>query len=245
MQIQKSLNGKIEHRKFFIGAHPIIQVFIERLRIAEIIGTHIKQDLRLQVPIEQTLIVLIHNILTSPRPMYEIADWVAPIENAVLGIDDSVLIQDDRVGKALESFYHGKHKDVFFHLALRAIKEFNIDCSRVHQDTTTITFSGRYAGWTAKELINFGKNKDHRPDLKQLVLGLSVSGDGAVPLVHKVYDGNQSDDRLHVENHQRVRKLLGRSNFIYVADCKLATESNLRQAAKITSFFFRHLRFAA
>src|SRR5947208_8676564 len=67
------------------------------------------------------------------------------------------------------------------------------------------------------------------PDLKQLVLGLSVSADGSVPLVHKIYDGNQTDDRLHPENHQRLRQLLKRSDFIYVADCKLATEENLRR----------------
>ena len=56
MQTQKGLNGKIEHRKYFIGAHPIIQTFIERLKVSEIIGAYIKQvktpkllkDLRLQ-----------------------------------------------------------------------------------------------------------------------------------------------------------------------------------------------------
>jgi transposase len=237
MQTQKGLNGKIEHRKYFIGAHPIIQIFIERLKVREIIGAYIRQDMRLQVPIEQTLNALIHNILTSPKPMYEIADWLAPIDESILGIDDPALIQDDRVGKSLESFYHGKHKDVFFRLALRAIKEFNLDCGRVHQDTTTITFSGKYAGWTAREFMTYGKNKDHRPDLKQLVLGLSVTGDGAVPLVHKIYDGNQTDDRLHVENHQRVRKVLGRSDFIYVADCKLATDENLSKIALCNGLF--------
>jgi transposase len=60
-----------------------------------------------------------------------------------------------------------------------------------------------------------------------LVLGLSVTADGAVPLVHQVYDGNQTDDRLHGSNHQRLRRLLKKSDFIYVADCKLATDSNL------------------
>lgn len=237
MQTQKGLNSKIEHKKYFIGAHPIIQLFAERLKVGEIIRSHIKQDLRLQVPVEQTLNALIHNVLTSPRPMYEIADWLAPIDEGILGIDDPHLIQDDRVGKSLESFYNGKHKDVFFRLALRAIKEFKLDCRRIHQDTTTITFSGKYAGWTAREFMTYGKNKDHRPDLKQLVLGLSVSGDGAVPLLHQIYDGNKTDDRVHVENHSRVRKLLGRSDFIYVADCKLATEENLSKIALCNGLF--------
>ena len=92
---------------------------------------------------------------------------------------------------------------------------------------TTVTFVGKYEGWNVPETMTYGINKDHRPDLKQLVLGLSVTADGSVPLVHKVYDGNQTDDRLHNENHRRLRNLLRTSEFIYVADCKLATEKNL------------------
>jgi transposase len=225
--------GQAVHKKYVLGAHPIIQFFIQQLKIPEIIGAYIKQDERLKLPVEQTLTVLIHNILTSPMPMYEIADWLAPLDESHVGLEPSQapLIHDDRLGQSLETFYRGRHKDVFFRLALRAIKLFDLDCSQIHQDTTTVTFSGKYAGWRAHELLAYGVNKDHRPDLKQLVLGMSVTADGSVPLTHKIYDGNQTDDRLHPENHQRLRRLLRRSDFIYVADCKLATEENLRKIA--------------
>ena len=218
-------------RKFVIQAHPIIQTYIQKLKIPELIGTYIQQDQRLKLPVEQTLCVLIHNILSTPMPMYEIAAWLKGLDEKCLGLDasEAASIHDDRVGQALERFYHGRHKDVFFHLALRAIKVFEVECAQIHQDTTTVTFSGKYDGWRVQEILTHGHNKDHRPDLKQLVLGLSVSADGSVPLVHKIYDGNQTDDRLHPENHQRLRQLLKRSDFIYVADCKLATEDNLRR----------------
>ena len=58
-----------------------------------------------------------------------------------------------------------------------------------------------------------------------------MTADGSVPLVHQVYAGNQTDDRLHPENHQRRRRLLQRADFIYVADCQLATEENRRRLA--------------
>jgi transposase len=99
----------------------------------------------------------------------------------------------------------------------------------VHQDTTSVTFSGKYPGWSVRELLAHGINKDHRPDLKQLVLGLNVTGDGAVPISHRIYSGNQTDDRLHPANHKALQKLLQRTDFIYVADCKLATEENLHK----------------
>jgi transposase len=218
-------------KKFVLQAHPIIQTYLQKLKIGELIANYIEQDQRLALPVEQTLCVLIHNILSTPMPMYEIADWVKALDEQCLGLEPSHvdLIHDDRVGQALERFYHGRHKDVFFHLALRAIKVFDLQCSQIHQDTTSVTFCGKYSGWGVTELLTHGHNKDHRPDLKQLVLGMSVSADGSVPLVHKIYSGHQTDDRLHPENHQRLRRLLQRSDFIYVADCKLATAENLRR----------------
>jgi hypothetical protein len=115
-------------KKFVIQAHPIIQTYLQKLKITELIATYIRQDQRLKLPIEQTLCVLIHNILTTPAPMYEIADWVKALDEQSLGLEPSQvnLIHDDRVGQALERFYLGRHKDVFLHLALRAIKVFDL-----------------------------------------------------------------------------------------------------------------------
>jgi len=233
MQSQFDLKRGAVHKKYALGVHPIIHTYMGRLGLTDIIGSHIKQDMRSKLSCEKTIGLVVHNILTTPTPLYEFQDWLKPLDEAVLGIADAEvpLINDDRVGKALDSFYAGKHKDVFFHLALKAIKIFKLDCSQIHQDTTSITFSGKYGGWSAHEVLTHGHNKDYRPDLKQLVLGMSVSADGGVPLVHKIYDGNQTDDRLHLDNHQRLRNLLGRADFIYVADCKLATAENLQKIA--------------
>lgn len=239
MITQKALRLNATLKKYVIGAHPIIQYFIDRLQLREIVGSLIAQDHRIALSVEKIINVMIHNILASPRPMYEFSDWSNPLCEESIGLElfESGLIQDDRIGNALDSFYEGKHKDVFFRLALRAIKVYNLDCSRIHQDTTTITFSGKYAGSTIPEHITHGHNKDHRPDLKQLVVGLSVTADGSVPLVHKIYAGNKTDDRLHVENHLSLRRLLNRTDFVYVADCKLATEENLSKISGCGGIF--------
>jgi len=225
--------------KFALGVHPIIEHFLQKLRIRELIATYIPQDQRTTIPIERTLNVLIHNILTAPQPLYALADWLMPLDGLCVGLEphEANHIHDDRVGQALERFYQGRHKDVFFHLALRAIKTFGLRCQQIHQDTTTITFNGQYSAWHLPEQLAHGHNKDHRPDLKQLVLGLSVTADGAVPLVHQIYSGNQTDESLHSENHQRLRRLLQCVDFIYVADCKLATEENLRRLACVGGRF--------
>jgi len=229
MPIQRGLMKGSELRKFVLGAHPIIEHFVQQLRIGETIGSYMRFDQRFKLEDGKVLTLLIHNILTTPYPLYQIGDWLRTldVERMEITAEQADYVQDDRVGRALDRFYNCRHKDVFFRLALRAIKIFELDCGQIHQDTTSVTFAGKYPGWSAYELLTHGHSKDHRPDLKQLVLGLSVTADGAVPLAHEVYDGNQSDDRLHLPNHKRLQKLLQRTDFIYVADCKLATVENL------------------
>ena len=231
MQIQRGLKPDSVHTKFVLGAHPIIEHFIETMRIREIISTYVASDKRMKLDDDKVLTLLIHNILTTSNPLYEMEDWLKPLDADKVGLSsqETKFIHDDKIGKGLFRFYNSRHKDVFFRLALRVIKVFELDCSRIHHDTTTVTFAGKYPGWSVQELLTHGKNKDHRPDLKQLVLGLSVTGDGAVPIAHRIYDGNQTDDRLHPANHKALQKLLQCVDFIYVADSKLATEENLRK----------------
>ena len=231
MQTQTGVQQNSSLSKFAVGAHPILEHFIETLRIREIISSYMATDKRMKLEDSKTLMLLIHNILTSPNPLYEMEDWLQPLDAEKVGLrpEETKWIQDDRIGRALAKFYNSRHKDVFFRLALRAIKVFDLDCGRIHHDTTSVTFVGKYGGWNAMERLAFGKNKDHRPDLKQLVLGMNVTADGAVPISHRIYDGNQTDDRLHPANHQALQKWLGRTDFIYVADCKLATKGNLQK----------------
>ncbi len=231
MQIQRGLKKDSSLKKFVLGAHPIIEHFMGRMQIREIIGTYMPADKRMSLEDDKTLGVLIHNILTTPNALYEMQDWLKPLDSEKVGLtpEEKKCIQDDRIGRALARFYDSRHQDVFFQLALRSIKIFQLDCSRIHLDTTTVTFAGKYPGWSARERLTHGINKDHRPDLQQLVLGLAVTADGAVPISHRVYSGNQTDDRLHPASHKALQKLLQRTDFIYVADCKLATAENLQK----------------
>jgi hypothetical protein len=75
--------------------------------------------------------------------------------------------------------------------------------------------------------ITHGYNKDHRPDLKQLLWVLTVSADGAVPLHYRVCDGNTNDDPTHIETWDALCKLAGKPDFVYVADSKLWSRQNL------------------
>jgi transposase len=181
----------------------------------------------------EVLSVLVHNILISRGPMYRIREWAQRIEPEALGLTAAQVggLNDDRLVRSLDALVSPRGRNVFFRLALRVIKDFALQAPRIHFDTTTVTLFGQYSSSRAEPRITHGHNKDHRQDLKQLLFGLNVTSDGAVPLLHHVFSGNRTDDSVHVRNVDELRTLLGREDFVYVADSKLCTKENLEHVA--------------
>src|SRR5438132_221450 len=54
-----------------------------------------------------------------------------------------------------------------------------------------------------------------------------VAKDGAVPLYFQVASGNVADDQTHRATWDLLCRLTGRRDFLYVADCKLASTENM------------------
>jgi transposase len=105
----------------------------------------------------------------------------------------------------------------------------------LHNDSTTVSFCGAYTSAAMEQrflgrptlAITFGHNKDHRPDLKQLLFILTVTADGGVPLHFRAESGNLADDQTHRDTWDLLCQLTGRRDFLYVADCKLASSKNM------------------
>ena len=73
----------------------------------------------------------------------------------------------------------------------------------------------------------YGHAKSGRKNVKQIQLGINVVGDGGVPVAHKALDGNTAEATTHIENLRRLRALLPKEDFLYIADSKLDTAENL------------------
>ncbi len=213
-----------------VGPHPILQHFLDQMTLSRIIRSCIGTPREGIVDHAQTLSILIQNIVLSPAPLYRIAEWAEPIDPVTLGLSEKEKesINDDRIARSLDALASPRARSLFFRLALHIIKKFELHTQRIHHDTTTVTFHGLYKGSHKEPRITHGVNKDHRPDLKQLVFGLNVTSDGAVPISHEIYSGNRTDDTVHRNNVDRLRQILGREDFIYVADSKLCTRKNLQ-----------------
>lgn len=227
---RRAIKGRSTLEIHRLGPHPIIQHFLERLDVARILDKHIHSNRTGILSHGTAICVLVHNVLVSQDPLYRLKEWVAQLDAPALGIapDKKDVINDDRMGRALDQLAEYGGRGVFFQLALRMIKLFRLETSRIHFDTTSFSFTGQYNSSNESPRICHGKSKRRRPDLKQLVFGLNVTSDGAVPISHKVYSGNQTDDTLHRDNLDALRDLLARDDIVYVADCKLCTKDNLK-----------------
>lgn len=73
----------------------------------------------------------------------------------------------------------------------------------------------------------YGRTKSGRKNVKQVQFGINVSRDGAVPLDLLPFDGNESEMKTHVENLQRLAKVLPKTNIVYSADTKFDSPENL------------------
>ena len=221
-----------------VGALPILDRFLRRLRIGEALRDRLpREDRRWRVSNAAVLLLLARNLLIAREPLYGVGEWAARHEPSLLGISENQLaaLNDDRVGRALDRLFDADVPTLVLDVAARAVREFDVNLDELHNDSTTITFHGDYDTAAQEQTlrgqlrtaITWGHNKDHRPDLKQLLYILTVTGDGAVPVQFRVQSGNTTDDRSHRETWDFLRKLTGRADFLDVADCKLATAENM------------------
>ncbi len=218
-----------------IGSLPVVNHFLGRLRLDEALARHVPaDDRRLRLAPAVALGVVVRNLVVCHRPLYALGEWAAAYDPALLGLapGDAALLNDDRVGRVLERLFDADRASLLTEVIVGAVRAFAIDCSQLHNDSTTITFTGAYRsaaggsrGGKPTAAVTFGHNKDHRPDLRQLVWILTVSADGAVPLAHRVASGNTTDDTTHIPTWDELAALVGRKDFLYVADCKLATRA--------------------
>ena len=148
-------------------------------------------------------------------------------------------MHDDRLGRSLDRMFEGVGPTLIMAVVRQVIQEFAISLDELHNDSTTVSFYGAYdeAGQESEQrgrpthAITWGHSKARRPDLKQLLYILTVTSDGNVPVFFSTASGNTVDDRTHIGTWDLLYELIGHADFLYVADCKLASSENLSHIA--------------
>ena len=220
-----------------LGALPVVEHFLSRLDLARLLDEYVPAtDRRVRLAPATSIGVVIRNLALSHQPLYSMSEWASRFDPALLGLGahEVRLVNDDRIGRSLERLFDADRSSLLSRMVLDAVGAFGIDCGEMHNDSTSVRLSGAYPlasgaarGGKATAAAARGHSKDFRPDLKQLVWILTTSGDGAVPIACRVASGNVEDSTTHIATWDGLCALLGRSDFRYVADCKLATRANM------------------
>jgi transposase len=87
------------------------------------------------------------------------------------------------------------------------------DLSLAFFDTTSLYFEGE----GGESLGEYGNSKDHRPDLKQMVMGAVLTGEGR-PVCCELWPGNQADGTALLPVVDRLRQRFGLKRVCWVAD---------------------------
>lgn len=221
-----------------IDALPLVNHLLERLRLGALLTQHVPPgDRRQRLAPATALGVLVRNLLLARVPLYSQPQWAARAVPALLGLRPAEVarLTDDQVGRALDRLFDADRATLLTQVVVQAVSAFGVDLAQLHNDSTTVTLTGEYRPARGRMLrgrqalaIGHGHNKDHRPDLKQLLFVLTVSADGTVPVHYRACDGNTEDSTTHVQTWEVLRGLAGRPNFLYVADSKLCTHETLR-----------------
>ena len=225
----------VSHR---LGALPLINHFLDRIGLDGLLERWLPApDRRFRLVPAVAIRLVVVNLLVGRSPLYGLGEWAAPYAPGLLGLPggDTGWLNDDRVGRALSTLFDADRASLLTELIVGVVAEFGIDTSEMHNDSTTVSAHGQYQtadGGPRRgkptAAVTFGHSKDHRPDLKQLVWILTVSNDGAVPMAYRLADGNTSDDPTHIPTWDALVAVLGRRDFLYVADSKLCSGAAMR-----------------
>ncbi len=219
----------------FVGGLPLVNHILERLQVDRLLRQALPAGGKIHAA--QALGVLLRTIVLNHRqPVYSHVEWAPRAEASLVGLEEgeAALLNDDRVGRALDRLFDADRAALLTELVLRTVREFRIELDQLHNDSTTLTLTGAYRTADGRQVrgkptvvVTYGHNKDYRPDLKQLLFVLTIAEEGAVPIHYRALDGNTSDSTTHIETWEMLRRLSSRSDFLYVADSKLCSKASL------------------
>jgi transposase len=217
-----------------VGALPVLTQYLERLQLADAVNDLVPWDG--EVPLGTLVEVLIANRLLRPQALFRVDQWAQTASVTDYFDLEPGQLNDDRLGRALERL--ATHADrIQAALVLTAVREFKLDVSQIHYDITDVELFGAYEQEMPEgqspptPLPAYGRTKSGRKNVKQIQLGVNVTGDGGVPVAHVPLDGNAAEAPTHLDNLRRLKEVLPRRKLLYIADTKLDTPANLLAVA--------------
>src|SRR6266545_1326397 len=170
-------------------AGPLLLVahYLSRLGLAGLVDRLAPARGRAQLTHGEVIAVLVASRLCSPSPLYDIAGWASSAAVAELLGVPGMLLNDDRLGRALEALAPVAER-VRGELALAAASACRVDMSRLHLDMTAVRFTGAY---TDSALVEKGWAADRT--IARQVKTMQASTPDGVAVYYRPHNGSASE----------------------------------------------------
>jgi hypothetical protein len=179
---------------------PLVGAMLRELAIKDTLDALIPRHERNAVTVGECIEALVLTILTGAHALSRVAETLAGYDLEVIFQRpmEAVHFHDNRLGRVLDALWTMGLDRVYGAVISQAIRRYALELTQLHTDTTSLKVYGAYERDAAEEgpLVTFGYSRDQRPDLKQLLFGLTVTADG-IPVWGHVGDGNCSDSTEH------------------------------------------------
>ncbi|MGZ6623868.1 MAG: IS1634 family transposase [Solirubrobacteraceae bacterium] len=205
-----------------VGPLLLVEHFLRELAVKETVDAGLPRSARSILSVGEVVSALIASRLCSPSPLYDVAGWASGAAvHELLGIPPA-LLNDDRLGRALECFaVYSEH--LRSEVAARAIERFGVAAGRLHVDLTTIGVSGAYEH---SALVGKGWASDRRVARQVRTLQASTA-DGTV-LYSRPDPGNAAELTLVGASLERLLEISG-PGLLIVCDSAMGQPKTMRE----------------
>jgi hypothetical protein len=205
-----------------VGPLLLVEHFLRELAVKDTVDGALPRSARSILSVGEVVSALIASRLCSPSPLYDVAGWASDAAvHELLGIPPA-LLNDDRLGRALETFaVYGEH--LRSKVAARAIERFGVVAGRLHVDLTTVRVAGAYED---SALIAKGWGSD-RKVARQVRTLQACTPEGTV-LYSRPDPGNASELTLVGASLERLLELSG-PGLLIVCDSAMGAPKTLSQ----------------
>ena len=165
------------------------------------------------------------NRLVSPAAEHAMPEWIRRTALGDILATDFTALADDALYRNLDRL-HPQRGPIERALAERERTLFNLDNTIYLYDLTSTYFEGQCPH---NPQAKRGYSRDHRPDCKQVVVGLVLDRDG-FPKAHEVFDGNRVDRTTVADMLTTLEARTGRrGGATVVVDRGMAFADNLKE----------------
>jgi hypothetical protein len=221
-----------------VGPLLLVEHFLRELHVKDTVDGALPRSARSVLSVGEVVCALVASRLCSPSPLYDIAGWASGAAvHELLGIPPA-LLNDDRLGRALEMFAVYA-EDLRSRVAAGAIERFGVTAGRLHVDLTTVGVSGAYEH---SALIAKGWASDRR--VARQVRTLQASTPDGTVLYSRPDPGNAAELTLVGASLERLLQISG-PGLLIVCDSAMGQPKTMREIDQAGVRFVVPLRASA